>query len=132
MVIRKVSNGVITTVAGGGTGCSQQTDPLGDGWPATSAPLNDPVGVAVDTAGNVYIADANDRVVRMVSNGIITTAAPVAPGSIAAAFGVFPLSAPVIDTKWPTSISGLSLQFGDGKLAPLFFASGGQVNFQVP
>jgi len=58
----------------------------------------------------------------------------VVPGSIAAAFGDFLLSSPVIATQWPlpTSISGLSLQFGGGTLAPLFFAAGGQVNFQVP
>jgi uncharacterized protein (TIGR03437 family) len=74
-VIRKVSNGVIATVAGGGSGCTQQTDSLGDGCPATGAPLSDPTGVAVDTAGNVYIADANYSVVRKVSNGIITTVA---------------------------------------------------------
>ena len=50
--IRKVSNGVITTVAGNGTpGFS------GDNGPATSAQLNDPYGVAVDSAGNLYIAD---------------------------------------------------------------------------
>jgi uncharacterized protein (TIGR03437 family) len=58
-------------------------------------------------------------------------AAPVVPGSIAAAFGVFPLTAPVVDTTWPASISGLSLQFG-GTPAPLYFVSSGQVNFQVP
>jgi uncharacterized protein (TIGR03437 family) len=60
--------------------------------------------------------------------------APVAPGSIAAAFGDFMLSSPATLPLWqlPTSISGLSLQFGDGTLAPLFFVSAGQVNFQVP
>jgi uncharacterized protein (TIGR03437 family) len=76
-VIRKVSNGVITTVAGGGTGCTQQTDSWGDGCPATSAPLIQPAGMAVDTAGGVYIADASNRVVRKVSGGIIGTVAGV-------------------------------------------------------
>ncbi|MGB7761281.1 MAG: IPT/TIG domain-containing protein [Bryobacteraceae bacterium] len=74
-VIRKVSNGVITTVAGGGTGCTQQTDTVGDGCPATSAALNSPQGVAVDSAGNLYIADFGNNRVRKVSNGVIATVA---------------------------------------------------------
>ncbi len=68
--IRKVSKGVITTVAGNGTyGFS------GDNGPATSAQLFNPQGVAVDSAGNLYIADTfNDRI-RKVSGGVITTVA---------------------------------------------------------
>ena len=66
--IRKVSNGVITTIAGNGfLGYS------GDGGPATSAELNQPFGVAADVSGNVYIADSENYVVRKVSNGAITT-----------------------------------------------------------
>ena len=46
----------------------------GDGIPATLAHLNEPDGVAVDAAGNVYIADfLNDRVLKVFSNGTITT-----------------------------------------------------------
>jgi hypothetical protein len=65
--IRKVSGGTITTVAGGGTS--------GDGGLATSASLNSPVAVAVDSAGNIYIADAAGNRIREVSAGIITTVA---------------------------------------------------------
>ncbi len=68
--IRKVSNGVITTVAGNGT-----AGYTGDGGPATSAQLNGPSGVAVDSAGNIYIADTNNNSIRKVSNGVITTSA---------------------------------------------------------
>ena len=68
--VRKVSNGVITTVAGNGTrGYS------GDNGPATSAQLDSPFGVALDSAGNLYIADGNNNRVREVSNGVITTVA---------------------------------------------------------
>jgi uncharacterized protein (TIGR03437 family) len=66
-VISKVMNGMITTVAGNGTGGFS-----GDDGPATSAQLNGPVGIAVDTAGNLYIAENGPRV-RKVSNGVITT-----------------------------------------------------------
>jgi uncharacterized protein (TIGR03437 family) len=70
--IRKVSNGVIATVAGGGTCCSHG---VGDGGPATSALLDQPMGVAVDAAGNLYIADAGFARVREVSNGVISAVA---------------------------------------------------------
>ena len=68
--IRKVSNGVITTVAGNGTAGFS-----GDNGPATSAQLYDPAGVAVDSAGNLYIADTGNNRIRKVSNGVITTVA---------------------------------------------------------
>ncbi len=69
-LIREVSNGVITTVAG--TGMLGGT---GDNGPATSARFNKPQGVAVDSAGNLYIADTGNGFIRKVSNGVITTVA---------------------------------------------------------
>ena len=70
--IRKVSAaGIITTVAGRGTGQSS-----GDGGPATLAELIQPLGVAVDPAGNVYIADEGSNRIRKVNTaGIISTIA---------------------------------------------------------
>jgi uncharacterized protein (TIGR03437 family) len=70
--IRKITpDGTITTVAG--TGASGYA---GDGGPATSALMNSPTGVAVDNAGNLYIADNGNSVVRRVtSTGLITTIA---------------------------------------------------------
>jgi len=69
---RKVTPaGVITTVAGNGTSGFS-----GDNGPATSAGLNGPVGVAVDTGGNLYIADhGNDRIRKVTPAGVITTVA---------------------------------------------------------
>ena len=275
--IRKVSNGVITTVAGAGVEGYN-----GDGGPATSALLSQPEGVAVDSSGNLYIADSGNGRVRKVSGGVIATIAgpgtnqcagptsvapsgmaldlqgdvyvsdvnshrvcmmvpsgpscayavsplaftadssggnftaniqttsgcqwavqglpdwitlsrnavssgpatvtlavapgagggraaavsiaglsvrvtqtgtglspalnpggvvnaasyayPIAPGSIAAAFGDLLVASASTGGSSPllTSLSGLSLQFGDATEAPLFFASTGQVNFQVP
>jgi uncharacterized protein (TIGR03437 family) len=66
--VRKVTpSGTITTVAGGGT-------TLGDGGPASAAQLASPSGVAVDQAGNLYIAD-NGRIRKVSSSGTITTVA---------------------------------------------------------
>jgi trimeric autotransporter adhesin len=72
--VRKVtlSSGIITTLAGNGAGGS-----AGDGGIATSAQLNQPSGIALDSAGNVYIADSGNNRVRKItiSTGIITTVA---------------------------------------------------------
>jgi hypothetical protein len=58
----QVVNSLITTIAGHGTGCMGQTDSLGDGCPSASSVLRNPTGAAVDSAGNLYIADASDNV----------------------------------------------------------------------
>ena len=70
-VIRKVSvAGIVTTVAGTG-----DQGFAGDGGTATGALLDSPAGVAVDGAGNVYIADTHNQRIRKVSGGTITTIA---------------------------------------------------------
>jgi len=72
--VRKIAaDGKITTVAGTGTrGFS------GDGGPATAAQLNSPLGVALDSAGNLYISDAASFRVRQVSpEGTISTIAGI-------------------------------------------------------
>jgi len=75
--IRKVSTkGVITTVAG-----SRTLGYAGDGGPATSAALNYPYGVALDAAGDLYIADTGNSVIREVSAGVINTVAGKAKSS---------------------------------------------------
>ncbi|MDR3774192.1 MAG: FG-GAP-like repeat-containing protein [Terracidiphilus sp.] len=72
--IRKIAAGTetITTVAGTGAYAYPYT---GDNGPATSATLVSPEGVALDSAGNLYIADTEDNVVRVVngSTQVITT-----------------------------------------------------------
>ena len=70
-VVRKVTNGTITTIAGiGATGYS------GDGGLAKAAQLNGPSALAFDPAGNLYIAQLGDSRVRIVStSGVITTLA---------------------------------------------------------
>ena len=56
--------GTITTIAGTGVAGFS-----GDGGPATAAKLTNPVGMAVDGQGNVYIADHGDGRVRKVTRG---------------------------------------------------------------
>ena len=70
--IRKVdTSGVITTVAGTG-----ERGFSGEGGQAVEAQLSSPYGVAVDGAGNLYIADAgNNRIRKVDSSGLITTIA---------------------------------------------------------
>jgi sugar lactone lactonase YvrE len=70
--IRKINtSGVISTLAGTGN-CHF----VGDGGPAVDASVCQPTGVAVDTAGNIYIADNGDYRVRKIdTSGIITTVA---------------------------------------------------------
>jgi sugar lactone lactonase YvrE len=72
--IREVSasTGIINTIAGNGTqGYS------GDGGSALSAKINNPTAIAFDSAGNIYIADTGNNVIREVSakTGIISTVA---------------------------------------------------------
>jgi sugar lactone lactonase YvrE len=75
--IRKVSPaGIISTVAGNGSqGYS------GDNVPAINATLSSPNGLAVDTAGNLYISDSgNNRIRKVALNGIISTVAGTGAG----------------------------------------------------
>ena len=69
-----VTTGTITTVAGSGT-AGYMFSFTGDGGPATLANMYNPAGVAVDAAGNIYIADQGNSRIRKVeaATGIITT-----------------------------------------------------------
>lgn len=117
--IRKVSNGTITTVAGNGT-----QGPGGDSGQAAGAQLFLPEAIAVDSAGNLFIADDFNQRVRKVSNGVITTVAgntPVnqftqaqtitfgTPGNRTLGAGSFSLSA--------TASSGLAVTFASNSTA---------------
>src|SRR5438270_1805500 len=72
--IRRVDarSGGITTIAGNG-----EPGYSGDGGPAMRASLNEPYGIAIDRAGNLYVADRLNRRVRRIeaATGIITTLA---------------------------------------------------------
>jgi sugar lactone lactonase YvrE len=71
-VVREVSSGIILTIAG-----AFNAGYFGDGTAATSALLNSPASVALDSAGNLYIADSYNHAIRKVtlSTKIISTVA---------------------------------------------------------
>ena len=101
----------------------------GYGAPPTSTPTQ----ISYD----LELQESSATIPTIAPNSVVNAAgysAPVAPGSIASAFGSFLFASPLGDTSLPvsTNLGGLSLQFAGGALAPLFFVSSGQVNFQVP
>jgi uncharacterized protein (TIGR03437 family) len=77
--IRKIEpSGRISTLAGNG-----QPGFAGDGGPASEARLNSPYGLAIDLAGNLYIADlGNARVRRISAGGTISTVAGGGEGEV--------------------------------------------------
>jgi trimeric autotransporter adhesin len=149
--IRKVSAaGVISTIAGNGRfGLS------GDGGPATSAALNFPAGMALDSNGRMYIADAQSSTIRLLTpdagsavvpkvlaGGVIQPAefgggATVAPGSWVEIYGsglarsTGTWSGLFLGVNAPTSINGTSVIIA-GQQAFLSYAGDGQVNAQIP
>ncbi|HUH62358.1 MAG TPA: chitobiase/beta-hexosaminidase C-terminal domain-containing protein [Terracidiphilus sp.] len=90
--------GIISTVAGTGTAGYN-----GDNLPGAQAQLNTPVGLAVDRAGNLYIADSGNARVRMVSaaTGQMTTVA----GTGAAGYNGENLAAAIAELKMPTGVA---------------------------
>jgi len=137
--VRKVAaSGIITTIAGNGSLFFS-----GDGGPATQAALHFPDAVAVDSAGNVYVADTSNSVVRQLqgalpivsANGVVNAAsfAPqISPGSLATVFGTnFALTNAGAKPPYPTSLAGVSISV-NGQAAPILFVTPNQVNFQVP
>jgi uncharacterized protein (TIGR03437 family) len=69
-LIRKIAtSGTISTLVGNDTSASNASGFTGDGGLATSAELNHPCGVAVDSAGNLFIADTANHRIRRVDAG---------------------------------------------------------------
>ena len=143
--IRRVSNGIITTVAGEGGGCSEETNDLGDGCPATSAQLNNPAGVAAGSAGNLYIADLLNQRIRMLTPVTVVTTvsaadytAPVAPDSIVSMFAANIATGTLLaeNLPLPTSLGGVSATVTDssGNTLPiqLIVVTPLQVNAVLP
>ena len=150
--VREVTpNGTISTFAGGGFAF------LSDGEQATNARLVTPQGLAFDSAGNLYIADAGDHRVRKVSpGGIITTVAGngtagvsgdggpainaqlIAPSSVAAdgSGNVYIVSQGALATPGPTLVGNSVRKVApDGTITTLIPApvvSGPLLSSQIP
>ncbi|HEX4593252.1 MAG TPA: SBBP repeat-containing protein [Bryobacteraceae bacterium] len=137
--IRKLTpSGTITTIAGTGSLYFS-----GDNGPAIQAALYFPRGVAVDSLGNVYIADTSNAVVRelqgalpsLSASGVVNAASfatQISPGALATVFGSnFALRNAGAKAPLPTNLGGVSVSV-NGQPAPLLFVAPAQVNFQVP
>jgi len=137
--IRKVSNGLIATVAGNGTAGFS-----GDNAAATSALLSDPESVAVDAAGNLYVADSANQRIRLltpsttpaISSGgigpVYSSSPTIQPGEWASIYGVNLASGTFTWAgDFPTFLGGTSVTI-NGKAAYLWFVSPGQINLQAP
>ena len=69
IVVKIDPSGIATVVAGTG-----KAGYSGDGGPATQAELNFPAGLTMDQRGDLYVADSNNNVIRMIDeNGVIHT-----------------------------------------------------------
>lgn len=142
--------GAIYTIAGDG-----QAGFAGDGGDAGAARLDTPAGLALDGAGDLYIADsANGRIRRLVpeawapapvvaapqitvNNAASLRQGPVAPGEVVAIFGTGlgpdAGAAGAFDAagRLLSALAGVEVRF-DGTPAPLFYAGAAQINAQAP
>ena len=142
--IRKVSpSGIITTVAGtGAPGYS------GDGGLATSAQLSSPAGLAVDSGGNVYISDTENRVVRVLRptdrstliSAVLDAASqnigPISPGKMVVIYGSGLGPFPLMHNHLPggqfgTELGGTVVSV-NGLAVPILYTSATQVAAVLP
>jgi len=141
------SDGIIRTIAGTGAAGFD-----GDGGAALAAVLNSPTGLAVDAAGNIWIADTGNNRIRKLAPGPLASpdvappaimnaasmlAGPVAPGEIISIFG--PGIGPAVAVSGVLDASGVlagslaeTQVLFDGVRAPLLYVHDSQINAQAP
>jgi uncharacterized protein (TIGR03437 family) len=137
------ATGIITTVAGTG-----RSGYAGDGGPSTSAQLSFPRGMLVDASGKIYVSDAQNNVIRLLTVappailGVITAGGfggfkSIAPGTFIEIYGSNLAAGPMdwggafSGVNAPTSLNGTKVIIG-GQSAFISFISPGQVNALVP
>jgi uncharacterized protein (TIGR03437 family) len=132
-------NGIITTIAGSG-----QFGFTGDGGLALNASLDFPHAAIPDGNGNIYVADTENNVIRLLSipspsitpNEVVNAASfqpQLSPGSLATIFGtnLATSTPPEAATPLPTTLAEASVSV-NGTPAAILYASPTQINFQVP
>ncbi|MBP6821781.1 MAG: hypothetical protein KA368_09565 [Acidobacteria bacterium] len=145
--IRKINmtDSKIATVAGSGIAGFN-----GDGLAPLGTNLSVPPGVAVDANGDLFISDSTGqrirrtrsfgslRTVATVSAASFSQTAGVAPDEIVSGFGPGVASSVIVASSLPlpTTLGGTTVKVRDNlnveRLAPLFFVSPDQVNYQIP
>ena len=146
VINRVLPGGTVVTLGGiSGPGITAPIGFSGDGGPASQAQYNHPYGVALDSSGNIYVADSSNDVVRLLApisapNVIVANGAsdlgysspgvpfPVAPGEVITIFGTnlgFPVVAPaqpdvngIFETQY-----GLTTVTFNGIPAPILITS---------
>lgn len=141
-IVSKIGvDGIITTIIGSTPAVFGE-----EGIPASSLRLAVPAGIAIDRAGNLYLADsARNRVLIVTENRSVAsvqaasfTGPALASESIIAAFGtsLAATTQAATDLPLPTTLAGTTVRvrdsLGQEKFAPLFFVSPNQVNYQMP
>jgi uncharacterized protein (TIGR03437 family) len=142
-VFQRTADGSVVTVAG-----NQGLGYTGDGGPAVGASLQAPAGIAVDPAGNIYVADTYNRAIRVlrptnhsvligaVVDAASQSVAAVSPGKIVVIYGAGLGPAQLVQNqasggKFGTAAGGTSVYF-NGIAAPILYASSTQVAAVVP
>jgi uncharacterized protein (TIGR03437 family) len=143
--VRKIyPSGPISTIAG-----ANALGYSGDGGPAVNATFNGALGLAVDSAGNVYVADSGNNAIRQlqplatgtgisaVVNGAGNQTGPIAPGEIIVLYGTGLGPSSVVANQpnsngvYSTAVGGTAVYVG-GTAAPILYASATQVSAIVP
>ena len=143
-VIRVVTtDGIINTIAGKIVNGKPSPGYSGDGGIATSAALAFPKGLYVASGGMIYVSDGGNNVIRLLQPTVPTLATggvgngfsykpQISPGAAAVLYGTG-LAGPRVSGPVPlqSNLAGIQVLV-NGEIAPLYYASPGQVNFQVP
>jgi uncharacterized protein (TIGR03437 family) len=118
----------------------------GDGGPGLLAQLNQPNGVALDASGNVYVADSQNQVIRLLTpvsssisvvNAASGNGVSIAPGEIVAIYGnglgpsTLAVAQPESNGYYGTQLAGTTVSF-NGTNAPMIYTSSTQVAAIVP